>query len=448
LSTVRGRTVADQVSAFASDLRWDDVPAEVRRHVGLLLCDLAAVSVAGRSAPAVRIAADHASEVYGGDAATALYDGRRLSVCGAAWVNGVLANALDYDDGHRLTKGHPGAIVVPAMLALAEAHGASPTELFEATLVAYEVAIRAGLMLHARERQYHASAAWGSLGVVAGAARILGLGEAALRHAVGIAEYHAPIALMSRAVTDPAMTKDACGWGGAIGTSSALLAQRGFTGLESEFMLATDDLVLGERWEVLELYLKPYPCCRWSQPAIDAALSLRTAIDSPEQIAGVTVQTFALAESLSRRQPQCTEEMQYSLVWPVATALARGAFGVDEVLQGFDDPLPARLAQRTVVTIDEAYSRAFPARRVSDVVLELDDGRLLSSGPREPEGEPRTAGWEGVVLGKARRFLTAAAAPPPPGVAPVPPGGEVRGTPDELVSLLASACISYTAMES
>src|SRR4029077_3659180 len=97
-------------------------------------------------------------------------------------------------------------------------------------------------------------------------------------------------------------------------------------------------------------------------------------------------------------QPQCTEEMQYSLVWPVATALARGAFGVDEVLQGFDDPLPARLAQRTVVTIDEAYSRAFPARRVSDVVLELDNGRLLSSGPREAEGEPRSAGWEGVVL--------------------------------------------------
>jgi 2-methylcitrate dehydratase PrpD len=448
LSAVRGHAVADQVTEFVHDLRWDDVPAEVRRHFGLLLCDLAAVSVAGRAAPAARIAADHASEVYGGDAATALYDGRRLSVPGAAWANGVLANALDYDDGHRLTKGHPGAIVVPAMLALAEAQGASPTELFEATLVAYEIAIRAGLMLHAREPRYHASAAWGALGVAAGAARILGLDHAALRHAIGIAEYHAPIALMSRAVTDPAMTKDACGWGGMIGTSSAMLALRGFTGLDSEFMLATDDLALGERWEVRALYLKPYPCCRWSQPAIDAALSLRGAIDSPEQIAKVTVRTFALAESLSRRQPHCTEEMQYSLVWPVATALARGAFGVHEVLQGFDDPLAARLAECTSVIIDETYSNAFPARRLTDVVLELDDGRLLRSGPREAEGEPQSTGWEAVVLDKARRFLSAADAPPPPGVPPVPPRGEVRGTPDELVALLAFACTSYTAMES
>jgi 2-methylcitrate dehydratase PrpD len=445
---VRGGAVGGQVSAFVRDVRWDDVPADVRRHLGLLLCDLAAVSVAGRAAPAARIAAEHAAEVYGGDVATSLYDGRRLSVCGAAWANGVLANVLDYDDGHRLTKGHPGAIVVPAVLALAEAQGASPTELYEAALVAYEVAIRAGLMLHAREAQYHASGAWGSLGVAAGAARILGLDDTALRHAIGIAEYHAPIALMSRAVTDPAMTKDTCGWGGVIGTSSALLALRGFTALESEFMLADDDLELGERWEVGELYVKPYPCCRWSQPAIDAALALRGTIDSPEQITGVTVRTFALAESLSRRRPHCTEEMQYSLVWPVATALARGAFGVDEVLAGFDDPLASRLAGCTSVSVDEGYSAAFPGQRLTDVVLELADGRLLRSGPREADGEPQSAGWEGVVLDKARRFLAVDAAPPPPGISPVPPGGTVEGTPDELVSLLAFACTPEIAMES
>jgi 2-methylcitrate dehydratase PrpD len=444
---VRGHAVGGQVSAFVRDLCWDDVPADVRRHLGLLLCDLAAVSVGGRAAPAARIAAEHATEVYGGDAATALYDGRRLSVCGAAWANGVLANVLDYDDGHRLTKGHPGAMVVPSVLAMAEAYGASPTELCEAVLVAYEVAIRAGLMLHAREAQYHASAAWGSLGVAAGAARILGLDDATLRHAIGIAEYHAPIALMSRAVTDPAMTKDTCGWGGMIGTSSALLAQRGFTALESEFMLAGDELDFGERWEVSELYVKPYPCCRWSQPAIDAALALRDAVESPEQIRGVTVHTFAIAESLSRRRPHCTEEMQYSLVWPVAIALARGEFGVDEVLDGFDDPLAARLAESMSVTVDEGYSDAFPARRLSDVVLELADGRLLRSGPREAGGEPHSAGWEEVVLDKARRFLGAAAAPPPD-TPPAPPGGTVAGTPAGLISLLAFTCTPQTARES
>ena len=241
----------------------------------------------------------------------------------------MLANVLDYDDGHRLTKGHPGAIVIPAMLALAEAVDASPTAFLEAVLVGYEVAVRAGVLIHDRETQYHASASWGSIGVTVAAARLLGLGPQALRHAVGISEYHAPIALMPRAVADPAMTKDTCGWGGLIGTSSALLAARGFTGLDSEFMQAGDDLGLGDRFEVLEIYLKPYPCCRWTQPAIDAALRLRAIGAAPEAIESVTVRTFAAADLLSTRRPTNTEEMQYSLVWPVATALARGRFGVE-----------------------------------------------------------------------------------------------------------------------
>jgi 2-methylcitrate dehydratase PrpD len=431
------RGVADQVGSFAREVRWQDVPERVQRQLALLLLDHAAVCEAGRLAPAAHIAADHASEVYGGDAATALLDGRRLSAPGAAWANGVLANALDYDDGHRLTKGHPGAIVIPAALAVAEAVDASVTELYEAILVGYEVSVRAGILLHAREQQYHASASWGALGVAVAAGRLVGLDQARMRHAVGIAEYHAPIALMPRAVADPAMTKDTCGWGGVIGTTSALLAARGFTGLDSEFMQAREPLALGERWECLELYVKPYPCCRWTQPAIDAALSIRAGIEDPAQIAGVVVRTFAAADLLSRRRPENTEEMQYSLVWPVATALVRGVFGVDEVLGGFDDVRVERLVHCMRVEVDPALSSAFPARRLTSVDVELSDGRTLRSGALEAGGEPGSAGWEDVVLGKTRRHLDPTASAP---LArdPLPPGGMLGGrSRDELVALLA-----------
>ena len=425
--------VADQVSAFADDLRWDDVPQTVRRQLALLLLDCASVIEAGRTAPAALIAADHADEAHGGDAATALLDGRRLSVPGAAWANGVLANVLDYDDGHRITKGHPGAMVIPAALAVAESVGASPTEFLEAVLVGYEVAIRAGILLHEREAQYHASAAWGSLGVAVATSRLLGLDRHRLRHAVGIAEYHAPIALMPRAVGDPVMTKDTCGWGGLIGTTSAMLAARGFTGLDSEFMLTQADLELGERWEVLELYLKHYPCCRWSQPGIDAALRLRP---DPARIESVVVRTFAAADLLSRRRPGNTEEMQYSLVWPVATALARGRFGVEEVLGGFDDPLVAQIAARIRVEVDPELTAAFPARRLTELEVVSTDGSSLCSGAIEAEGEPHTAGWEDVVEGKVLRFLDPGAALPLE-LDPTPPAGTVSGrSRDELVRLL------------
>lgn len=413
--------VASQVVDFAQGLRWADAPPHVRRHVALALIDFAAVSAAGRVAPASLIAADHASENHGGDAATALLDGRRLSVTGAAWANGVLGNVLDFDDGHRITKGHPGAMVIPGALAMAQAVDATATELLEAILVGYEVAIHAGVMIHEREAQYHASASWGSLGVAAAASRLLGLDADAIGHALGIAEYHAPIALMPRAVGDPAMTKDTCGWGAMNGTNSAMLAGRGFTGLTSEFMLDDRPLDLGGAWGVLDLYIKPYPCCRWSQGAIDAARGLAGAIGHPGEIERVVVRTFAAADLLSRRRPTNTEEMQYSLTWPVATALARGAFGVPEVLAGFDDPEVHRLEERTEVVVDDDLTAAFPARRITIVDLHLADGDVRSSGPVEAAGEPGTAGWEDVILGKAGLHLRpdgarCAAAPEPPDV--------------------------------
>ena len=402
--------VAAQVAEFTHGLQWAEVPLAVRRHLALLLIDFAAVSVAGRVAPASLIAADHATEQHGGTGARALLDGRHLSVTGAAWANGVLANVLDFDDGHRITKGHPGAMVIPGTLAVAQSVDATMTEFLEALLVGYEVAIHAGVLIHEREAQYHASASWGSLGVAAAAGRLLELDATQLGHALGVAEYHAPIALMPRAVGDPAMTKDTCGWGAMNGTNSALLARRGFTGLTSEFMLTERDLGFNEGWGVLDLYVKPYPCCRWSQPAIDAARLLGQRIEHPDRIERIVVRTFAAGELLSRRRPTNTEEMQYSLVWPVATALVRGAFGVTEVLAGFDDPAVHRLADLMEIHVDSELTAQFPARRVTIVDLHLSDGTSISSGPVEAEGEPGTAGWEDVILGKAGLHLAPAGA--------------------------------------
>jgi 2-methylcitrate dehydratase PrpD len=155
--------LASEVADFALGLRWDDVPAQVRRRLAWLLLDHAAVVVAGRPAAAAAIAADHATAANGGDAATALLDGRRLSAPGAAWANGVLANVLDYDDGHRITKGHPGAVVIPSALAAAEVSGADLRQLLEAIVVGYEIGIRAGVRQHDREPAYHASGSSASM---------------------------------------------------------------------------------------------------------------------------------------------------------------------------------------------------------------------------------------------------------------------------------------------
>jgi len=398
-------TVDGELLAFVTGLQLRDLPGPIRERLGLLLRDMAAVCVAGRTAPAAALAAEHAATLHPSPDAALLHDGRRVGVTGAAFANGVLANVLDYDDGHRLTKGHPGAMVIPATLAVAQNLDSSVAEFLAAVAVGYEVAIRAGIALHERDPSYHASGSWGSVGVAAAASRLLGLDGHGLRAALGLAEYHAPIGHIMRSCADPQMTKDACAWGATVGVSSALLAARGFTGTRPEFLeTPLDDL--GSRWRLAELYIKAYPCCRWSQGAIVAALDAAggEALD-PADVRQVRVRTFAAADGLAKTIPTSTEVAQYSLHWPVACALARGRFGVQEVLGSFDDPAIVAMFELITVIVDPELTDAFPARRLTAVEIELADGTMRSSGPVQAAGEPEDPGLDALVATKVRALV-------------------------------------------
>jgi 2-methylcitrate dehydratase PrpD len=393
---------------FVTDLTYAQVPPVVRQRLRLLLLDLMAVSVAGRPAPAAQIAVNTAATLFGGDAASAWLDGTRMSVAGAAFANGVLANVLDHDDGHTLTKGHPGAVVIPAAAAVAEAVQATAEEFLLAVLIGYEVAIRAGIEQHAHRAEYHGSGSWGALGAAAAAARLLKLSPEVTRQALGLAEYHAPMALIMRSVAEPAMTKDGIAWGAHTGVTAAYLAQAGFTGTESEFGIS-GERDWGSRWQVLELYVKPYPCCRWAQPAVRGAgeMIAGTGPLRPEAVHSVEIRTFAAAAALAGRPPSTTEEAQYSLRWPVACLLAHGRFGVPEVLGGFDDPAALEMMQRIRVVVDPALTERFPAERLTSVSIELADGTVRTGAPVPARGDAGDPDWDDLVLEKAVRHLGA-----------------------------------------
>lgn len=391
---------------FVAGLELADLPAATETRLRLLLADMASVCAAGRPAPASRIAAEYAAAVHNGDEATSLYDGRRLGAVGAAFANGVLANVLDLDDGHRLTKGHPGAVVIPAALAAGQLADATADEVLVAIAVGYEIAIRAGIALHRRDPSYHASGAWGALGAAAATARLLGLDSSATVAALGLAEYHGPIAPIMRSCAEPAMTKDACAWGASVGVSSALLAARGFTSVPPQFLDEPELTDLGQRWRLEELYVKPYPCCRWSQGAIWRALSACGGMPIREiEIERVRVHVFAAADGLMKGIPSTTEEAQYNVVWPVGCAIVRGDFSVADVLGPFDDADIAAVAGRVEIVIDAQLDAEFPARRLTGVEIDLRDGRRLVAEPGEAPGEPEDPRFADIVRAKVTRFV-------------------------------------------
>lgn len=401
------------VADFALTTRFEDIPKPVTDFAALLLLDLVGVAAAATPLPAGRIARDHAARFWapgaGAPAAHLLFDGRPVSPPGAAFALATQIDNLDAHDGYQPSKGHAGAALLPALIALAP-EGLSGRAALTALVVGYEVAYRAAVALHATTADYHTSGAWNALGCVAIAARLIGLDRSALRHAFGIAEFHGPRSQMMREIANPTMLHDGTGWGAPVGVASALLAAGEFTGAPAA-LVEFDDAAsvwgdLGSAWLTPQQYIKPYPICRWAHAPIDAALALRADHGlTADRIAAVEIAAFREATELYNGVPGDTARAQYSLAWPVAAALARGRVGVAEITDpGLGDAGIARLVGATTVRIDANCDTTFPAKRRGRIALVLTDGQRLDSGLVEASGGPDPQPDAATVIAKYRRY--------------------------------------------
>ena len=206
-----------RAARFVRDLRWEALPELVQRKVKWCLLDALGAALSGTLTPVSEITAAYAIQAYRGDEATILLRNQRATAAGAAFANGNAANGFDGDDAANFTKGHPGAQLFPATLAVAEKLGKSGQNLLTAMVVGYEVAIRTGRSWHDHHEIYQSCGSWGSVATAAATAHLMGLDEQQIQHALGVAEYHAPNLPMLRDMDDPAMVKCGIGWGALYG---------------------------------------------------------------------------------------------------------------------------------------------------------------------------------------------------------------------------------------
>ena len=402
---------------FARSLSFADLPTEVVEQARRCLLDLVGVAAAGSRARSARLAAGYAADQLGGGTRSArmLFDGRRAGLAGAAFAGGSAIDAVDAHDGHPLTKGHAGVAVLPALLAFVDGDPAvrrdGPT--FIACLVlGYEIGTRAGIALHASAADYHCSGAWNSLAAAAIGVRLLGLDVPRARHAFGIAEYFGPRGQILRVCDQPTMVKDGSGWGAHAGVTAALLAAAGFTGapaLTAESPASRSLWAdLGARWRILEQYFKPHPVCRWAQPAIEAALSLRRAHDiAADDVVRVRIESFAEAVALGLQcpRPGNTDEAQYSITYPVAAALVRGTMGIADLATETLHSAPVvRLMERMELVEAPELSRRFPAERYARVRLTMRGGRELVSADTVARGSAENPLDDAELAGKYREY--------------------------------------------
>lgn len=179
------RALADRATALCFDDLSRDAVAIARQCI----MDWFAVTLDGAEEPAVTLLADTLAIEGGARQASLVGRGGSVPVSHAALVNGTASHALDYDDVHLSVLGHPTVAVLPALLALAEAHGRNGRDLITAFVAGYETACRVGELVKPShyKKGFHATATVGSFGAAAALCRLVGLDAETTATAFGIA---------------------------------------------------------------------------------------------------------------------------------------------------------------------------------------------------------------------------------------------------------------------
>jgi 2-methylcitrate dehydratase PrpD len=230
-----------------------------------------------------------------------------------------------------MIRGHPGASFVGGVLAAALAGHAKYREYLETLIVSYEVTVRWALAMQNYYDFMHSTGAYGAFGTASGVGRLFGLDKKILNNALSIADFHAPMTPVMRAVEYPSMNKDGVPFGTVMGALAVIEALEGYEGkthlLEmSKYRYLLDSL--GSEYEIMNLYFKPYTCCRWAHQPIAACLDLMKEHGfGHENVEKITVHTFSAAARLSTIVPATTDEAQYNIAYPVAAAVVHGELG-------------------------------------------------------------------------------------------------------------------------
>ncbi len=381
-----------KVEDFILNTRWEDIPKAVQDRALVCSVDLMHALILGSCGKqyecGLRLA--RGMGAYGnipviGTKDTFNFWGATAAMCHAS-------NSFDIDDGHNMIKGHPGTSFVAGVLAAACERNVTYREYLTTLVVSYETTIRCALALHDYYEYFHSTGAYGGYGTAAGAGRLMGLSREQLNNALSIAEFHGPLVTSMRSVEYPSMNKDGVPFGAMVGALALLDTLAGSTGVGNllempKYSHLADSL--GKEYEILNLYFKPYTCCRWAHPAIAACVDTikNNAIDF-KNIKKVTVHTFDAATKLYKKAPRNTDEAQYNIAYPVAAAIVKGDCGFAQVCEdGLRDPDVLDMLGRLEFVKDSEIEALFPAQRLCRIEIELQDGTKFLSDRYRPDGE-------------------------------------------------------------
>ncbi len=414
---------------FVAEITFDRLPEAAVATARLGFTDCIGTMIAGSSEPAVQILKKALANGRAGEA-TLYFSSERCAAPEAAWINGTAAHALDYDDVG--LRGHPSTVLVPAILAEAEARGASGRDMITAYAAGYEVWAE----LAERDQGSHHRKGWhptgifGAIGAAAACAALHRLDEERATHAIALgASQSSGIMANFGTMTKPFHAGRAA-HGGVI---AARLADGGFTAspdaLEHPqgFLSAvspegrvdrnTRPRGLGQDWRLVSagLSIKKFPACYCTHRSIDAMLDLRSR--RPIDPAAIELMTVSLSDThatiLRNHAPQTGLEAKFSIEFAMAAAVIGGRVGLSELTDAFvRRPDVQALMRRVEVETNQNYDPESPGASLYDQVrVHLAGGVVLESDQvRHARGHARRPLTGGELFEKFRGCIDAGGA--------------------------------------
>ncbi len=301
-------TLTQQLAEFAIDTPASRLSTELRALARNASIDTVGCALAALSEPVVRIVNKSVADATTGLTASVWGLGRKVGVADAAFLNAVSSHALDFDDNIPTMRGHPSTTMLPTVLAVGEALGASGADVLDAFILGLELAGKLGLAFGPAHytRGWHPTSSVGIFGATAAAARLLGLSSAQMTHAWGLAAsqtaglianfgtmakpFHAGHAARC-AVQAALLVRDGFAANSAIFDDkprSVIATYRGEDALPLEQLIPK----LGAPWEIEEpgLFVKLWPCCYCSHRPISGLLQLmRQHAIKPEEVQEIAI---------------------------------------------------------------------------------------------------------------------------------------------------------------
>lgn len=396
-----------RLAQFAATLQFESVPPYVVAYTTDLFLDWIASALAGKGARPVEAIASFASSLVGdgGGSSEILISRTRAPPYFAAMVNAAASHYAEQDDVHNGAVFHPGTVVFPVALALAQHLGSRGADLLTAAIAGYEVGIRVGEFLgRSHYRIFHTTGTAGTIAAAATAGRLLGLTSEEMLHAFGSAGTQA--SGLWEFLRDAADSKQLhTAKAAANGLMAAELAALGFRGashiLEGPQGMgagmstdaSSDRLVdrLGSRWATAETSFKYHASCRHTHPAADALIELLRRenlqfAEVAEVIAHVHDGALDLLGQVA--VPSSEHQAKFHMGTVLALVAIRGSADAVTFEAHWRDPGITAFAQKVTMKQDDEVNAAYPARWIGKVTVRTGLGESYHARVDHPKGDP------------------------------------------------------------